>query len=442
MRDFDATANLRDAAVRTLQVREQFPRNPKKSTERAYQGIGTSRGKSSYEFDGHADRLSADDARDAALRYLEHRSSELSNDQGDQVDKLIRERISEDNPNLDGSYIAKRMLITESPAYRSAFSEILSQSHPMLSQEETAAIRSFRELERTAMAEGAGPTGQFGIPVFIDPSIILSAQGSTNQVFDMARKVQVTTNLWKGVSSAGVTWSFDAEASTVSDDSPILAQPTVTVFTARGFIPYSLEIGMDYPGFAQEMSTLLAEGYSELSTQKLVVGSGTGEPLGISTALVADTTVQVTTAATGTIAGADVNKAWEKLPERYKGRANWLTSYGASDIISSLGNSNNASFFTGDMTGVLMTLRTKPVRTTSYIPDLVSGTTTPVAAIVGDFSNYVVAVRAGLNVEPIPMLFDQSNGNRPTGQRGLFAWSRIGAASVNNKGFVLLVNHT
>ena len=32
---------------------------------------------------------------------------------------------------------------------------------------------------------------------------------------------------------------------------------------ARGFIPYSIEVGQDYPGFASEMSQLLAEGYDE-----------------------------------------------------------------------------------------------------------------------------------------------------------------------------------
>ena len=40
------------------------------------------------------------------------------------------------------------------------------------------------------------------------------------------------------------------------------------MFTARGFIPYSIEVGMDYPSFADEMSTLLAEGYDELLLDK------------------------------------------------------------------------------------------------------------------------------------------------------------------------------
>ncbi|HZM74660.1 MAG TPA: hypothetical protein VFC19_02980 [Candidatus Limnocylindrales bacterium] len=68
----------------------------------------------------------------------------------------------------------------------------------------------------------------------------MTAQGSGNPFLQIARQVNVNNNVWKGITSAGVTWSFDTEAAAVSDDSPTLAQPTVTVFMARGFIPYSI----------------------------------------------------------------------------------------------------------------------------------------------------------------------------------------------------------
>jgi len=44
--------------------------------------------------------------------------------------------------------------------------------------------------------------------VFIDPSIILTAQESGNPFLSIAKQVTVNTNQWKGVSSAGVTWAF------------------------------------------------------------------------------------------------------------------------------------------------------------------------------------------------------------------------------------------
>jgi hypothetical protein len=42
--------------------------------------------------------------------------------------------------------------------------------------------------------------------------------------------------------------------------------------------------------------------------------------------------------------------------------------------------------------------------------------------------NYVVSRRAGMSIELVPMLV--GNTHRPTGQRGYFAWSRIGGGSV------------
>ena len=66
-------------------------------------------------------------------------------------------------------------------------------------------------------------------------------------------------------------------------------------------------------------------------------------------------------------------------------------------------------------------------------------TSTQGYAVVGDFSNYLIARRSGMSVELVPQLFDVTN-NRPTGQRGWFAYARIGGGSINDLGFRLLVN--
>jgi predicted phage gp36 major capsid-like protein len=74
------------------------------------------------------------------------------------------------------------------------------------------------------------------------------------------------------------------------------------------------------------------------------------------------------------------------------------------------------------------------------MPDSTTSTSATIGlAVVGDFSNYVIARRGGMSVELVPTLFDVTN-NRPTGQRGWFAYSRIGGNSANHLGFRLLVN--
>jgi HK97 family phage major capsid protein len=53
--------------------------------------------------------------------------------------------------------------------------------------------------------------------------------------------------------------------------------------------------------------------------------------------------------------------------------------------------------------------------------------------VFGDFDNFVVADRIGTVVEFVPTLFGANQ--RPTGQRGWFAWYRAGPDSVNDGGF-------
>jgi HK97 family phage major capsid protein len=56
--------------------------------------------------------------------------------------------------------------------------------------------------------------------------------------------------------------------------------------------------------------------------------------------------------------------------------------------------------------------------------------------IYGDFSNYVIADRIGMTVEFIPHLVGANR--RPTGQRGWYAYYRVGADSVNDGAFRML----
>ena len=72
--------------------------------------------------------------------------------------------------------------------------------------------------ERQAMADSysvraqseTSVAGGYAVPVYIDPTVILSDQESSNPFLSICKVVDITTNAWKGVSSAGVSWSFDA----------------------------------------------------------------------------------------------------------------------------------------------------------------------------------------------------------------------------------------
>ena len=381
-------------------------------------------------------RMGRREARDAALSMLEDRSGtqHLRSDQLDQVDALLR---GDRTDSFDGDWLARAALLTESDAYRSAWQQVMTRERPLLTNEETHALRAYEEFR--AMSIGTDTSGGYGVPVFIDPTVILTAQGSANPFRRISRIEKITNDEWKGVSSAGVTWSYDAEGSTVSDDTPTLGQPTVTTAMARGFVPFSIEVGMDYPNFAEQMAILLGEGLDELQASTFATGSVSTNFRGILTALDANTNVEVVTTTDGTFSATDINKTWNALPDRFKGNATWLMSHAVGSDVATFGNSNNLSFVTVDLTAVVQTLRARPVEFSSYFPGSLATTGAANILVVGDFRNYVIAERVGMNVELVPHLFDVTN-NRPTGQRGWFAWARHGGNTVNDLAFRLLQN--
>lgn len=374
-------------------------------------------------------------ARDAARRILEARDAyvELKSHQIDAVDKSIR---------LDTD-IARRMILTENPSYRSAFQKLMSDSNAAayLREDERSAIRNWMDYQSRNQDEANTGHGGYAVPVLIDPSIILTDQENPNPVQAISRTVDVTTNVWKGVSSAGMSWSFDAENAEVSDDSlTSLAQPSVTVYTARGFIPFTLEIGQDWPGFQSEMARILSAGYSELLADKFVRGSGSAEPYGVRTYLETTSSAQVTSTTDGAFGQEDVYATWAALPLKYQGNASWLMSVDMMNRVRQLGTSTNFHAYTVNlMDGNLPLLFNRPVYVSSYMPNFSSTTGAATRLIVGDFSNYLIARRQGMTVELVPHL-TSTGSNLPQGRRGWFAWARIGGGVVNSSAFKIQLN--
>lgn len=414
---------------------------PGRKTERdEYDGID-------YSYRGvEADIRSGDAAGsqktwiERAKRHLDERNdatSHLSPEQRERVLRLVRQQ----NEDIDGELIAAFMLATSHPDYRAAFQKATSGIAPVFSPEEARAVRQVNSLKR-AMSIGTPAAGGYAVPVIIDPTIIMTAQGSDNPILRRARVETITVDTWKGLSSAGVTWKFGAESSASTDNSPTIAQPTVDTSRADGFIPFSIEVGMDWPGFAERMSDMLGSGYDELLADKLTIGTGADTPVGILSRLASQTSPNVKTAVAtaGTIAPNDIYSMWARLPQRHRRRANlaWMSSTVTQNAVRQLGTLDPN--FTVDMTADgIGTLLGAPYDMNDYFSDLTAGTGTQNLAVVGNWQGFLVAQRAGMNIEFVPMLFDVTN-NRPTGQRGWFAWARVGSDVVDPTAFQLLTN--
>jgi HK97 family phage major capsid protein len=430
---FDYGLRVRDIAIRKIDehraVQEVFARRPK-AVEAAMLNIT----RDSNDAYGDVRRLTISEARDRALRVIGDRNSSahMSTEEVDAVERQAR----------TSTDIARRILVTENENYRTAWLKMVTRpnGHMYLDEDERRAIMAFDEYR--TMSEGTTTAGGFGIPVFIDPSIIMTAQGSDNPFLRIARTVDVNTNAWKGVSSAGVTWSFDSEGVEASDDSPTLAQPTVTVNMARGLIPYTIEVGQDYPSFAQEMSTLLAEGYDELLVDKFTRGTGTGEPQGILTVLSATAGARVGVQTSGANFGPnDPYTVWKALGQRFRRRASWLMSVDVNNKIRQIATANVFHAFTESLPAEWADmLFGKSVYESPYMPDTTTSTAANSGlAVVGDFQNYVIARRGGMSVELVPHLTSTTT-NLPNGTRAWFAYARIGGGAATTSAFKLLVN--
>jgi len=448
--DYDAEFKANEERKKAIegQIEERKAREARVKAARSHYGSvnvkpGSDSGMDAWNVDyrqvGYED--SADQWYERSARLLDNPKVQrhLTKDQRARLDNLTRRK----DGDTDGELIAAFLVATSNPHYRSAFQKAASGLAPVFSPEEGRAVREVNYLKR-AMSIGTDASGGFAVPVVIDPTIILTAQGSDNPILNRARVETITNDTWKGLSSAGVSWKFGAEASASTDNSPTIAQPEVPTHRADGFIPFSIEIGQDWPGFAERMAELLGSGYDELLADKLTIGTGADTPIGVVSRLAAQTNPDVSTevATAGTIATADIYNMWARLPQRHRRKAStaWMSSTKTQNAIRQLGTLdpnftvNLTEFGIGSLFG-------REYDMNDYFVDFTSGTGTQNWAVVGNWQGFLVAQRAGMNIEFVPMLFDVTN-NRPTGQRGWFAWARIGSDVVDPTAFQLLTNRS
>jgi HK97 family phage major capsid protein len=333
--------------------------------------------------------------------------------------------------------LARMVLASSEPTYLRAWGKLARNPHAAdLDSDERAAVSRVQEFARAMSLTDTA--GGYLVPFQLDPTVIITANGSVNQIRQVARQVIATGDTWHGVSAGAVSWSYDAEASEVSDDAPTFAQPTVPVYKAAGFVPISIEAMEDSANVTQEVGRLLAFGKDVLEAQAFTTGSGSGQPTGIVTALTGTSAV-VPSATTDTLALADIYALYGALPARYRNMPStaWLSNTLIYNRIRQFDTAGGAGLWETIGNGQPSQLLGKPVLEAESMDGSVTATEDNLVAIFGDFSNYVIADRIGMTVEFIPHLFHTGN-NRPSGQRGWYAYARHGAGVVNTGGFKML----
>lgn len=315
-----------------------------------------------------------------------------------------------------GTAVARQMLITGTPEYREAFTAYMEDPGGYAS--------------RAAMSLTAA-NGGYLVPFTLDPTIILTNNGSANPYRRYATVKTTTTNDWNGVTSAGVSAEWTAEGIEAADASPTVGQLKITPQKADAYLFGSYEVLGD-SDIAQQLPELLADAKDRIEETAFAVGTGSGQPYGVITR---GTTLAAAsgTAATGPTA-ASVYSLIAALPARWRGPGSRLAFLSNLTAINTL---RNTAKFSGATESIVTEGSAGDAVNPSMpasmlgIPFLestsITGTYANAAKVlaIGDMRQYYIVDRVGMSVVYDPIVLGANR--RPTGQGAWYAFWRTGA---------------
>lgn len=334
-----------------------------------------------------------------------------------------------------GGALAKRILATGSPLYRSAAQKLMGGAAHFLTDEERAVVMRAQSLTNSE--------GGYAVPFTLDPTIIMTNDGAANPFRDLARVESIVTDSWNGVSSAGVSGGYAAEGSEVGDDAATLGQPSVSPERWDVFVEFTFEIGQDWRTIERDIRMMVDEKRDEFDTVAFTTGSGTNEPKGVITAL-DGTASEIAPTTAETFADDDLYKLEAALPPKYRRTAQqaaWMMALGTINTVRQFDTSGGAALIARIDAGQPERLLGYRLRENSAMKSATAmnpaATADNFLAVLGDWRNFLIVDRVGMNFELVPHLFATAN-NRPNGKRGFLAWGRTGSDVVNINGFRVL----
>jgi len=379
-------------------------------------------------------------ARDTALRHAESRTVRIPDAARESIVRCVDAAHAR---GAEGSAVIETIAYTADPDYATAFAKLIrhgeSAAPLMWTAGERDAFHRVSEFhQRTALQSGT-TTGSYLTPAALDPAIILTGTGSANPLRQVATVKTVAAPIWRGVSAAQVTASYDSELSEVSDDTPVLAQPEATLFRGSCFLQASMEWLADVQGdWLSEMAAIITDARDNLEASSIAYnGNGTTAPNGfwVSIQNVTNSRVNSTTAATFGL--PDAFAVQNALPARYSGGARWFASLSIINKIRQAAMAQTGAGVWQDLAGSPAQFLGRPVHELSTAPT--STTTGDYPLLYADPSRFTIVDHVGSTIEMIPHLFSTSNG-RPIGARGFFAVWRSGAVQTDtNSGRILKI---
>lgn len=328
---------------------------------------------------------------------------------------------------------AEGVILRSQDVYASAWLKVMTGRENALTSE-----------ERTVLGVSTNANGKYLLPTHLDPTIILTSALSTNEIRKISRVVTLSDGqpAWNGITSAGVTASWDGEVVEVSDDSPTFGQPSIATVRAQALVQASISATEDIANLGNDVMMMFADAKDRLEGAAHATGAGTTTPKGVFTAVAAVTASRVVSTTAATIGLVDLNSTYLGVPARYRANAKWVANPLYTVAIKTLGTAVSASF-SGDLREPTAgRILGKDVVESDDAPTTQTTTALDQEVLIGDFNQFVIVDRpGGMSVEFIPHLFNTTT-NLPDGRRAWYATWRNGSDVTNVDAFRLLVDKT
>jgi HK97 family phage major capsid protein len=281
-------------------------------------------------------------------------------------------------------------------------------------------------ISRAALIENTGTGGSFWLPLYLDPTVILTNAGAASPWRKYCRVVQTTSNTWNGVASTGVTAQWLAEGALSADATPTITQIQIPVFKQAAWVMASYELEGDQPGVARSVPDLIADSKNRLEEAAFVTGSGTAAtgPAGVITRATVDGNVAVLTTANA----PGVFSLLANLPVRFRTYPQANPFWAANILVINALRAITA--FTAATQSIVSDATSPPTMLglpfeESTTMDGVLTTGGHKGLLLMDGNSYLIVDRIGTQMIYEPLV-PGAGGINPAGLSGWFCWSRVG----------------
>lgn len=351
------------------------------------------------------------------------------------------ERLASSGSEMDNAVTRKLMTETATSEYFGAFAKLHNgaQGHLRWTPQEAESFRRVEELKRSMNIGTGSAGGDLIVPFALDPSIVVTNDGAVDPMRSIARVERISgTNTARFVTSAGVSTAWKAEEAELDDGSATLAEVDIECHKLTSFVPFSYELHED-AGIVSELSRLINDAVANETADKFVNGSGSGEPTGLITALVAADVNVIDPSTAEEFNLVDIFNVANALAPRWRANGTFGASFRFLNETAAFQTENGSLQFPTVQETPRSLLGSPAVEISNMASAAIDPSATSTAnqvLVFGDFRQFVIVDRYPLSVELVNNLF--GSNQRPTGQRGIVAHHRVGSDLLTANAFALL----